>query len=194
MSPLNISNIKTISGIDCSYTKSRSFAAIVILTYPKLEVIEKVYASVRTSFPYIPGLLSFRELPAIIKAYKKLQNIPDLIFVDGHGIIHPRKIGIATHLGLILKKPTIGIAKHKFVATFDRLPIKVGEYIKAYVGEEFRGYVYKSKKNCNPIYISPGNLITVKESLDFTLTCMGKYKLPLPVQYAHMHSEVVKDA
>jgi deoxyribonuclease V len=193
LSPLNFDTIKKVAGVDCSYKNGKAIAAIVVLSFPSLEIVERVFSSVRVTFPYIPGLLSFRELPAIIKAYKKIKNIPDLLFVDGHGIIHPRKIGIATHLGLILKKPTIGIAKKKFVSTFSKLPTKVGEYEKLYVDSEFRGYVYKSKKNCNPIYVSPGNLISVEQSLEFTLKCMGKYKLPLPTHYAHNYSEEVKD-
>ena len=182
LSPLNFDTISKIAGVDCSYKNGKAIA-----------IIEKVFAFTPVTFPYIPGLLSFRELPAIIKAYKKLKNVPDLLFVDGHGIIHPRKIGIATHLGLILKKPTIGIAKKKFVSTFDKIPIKVGGYEKLYVNKEFRGYIYKSKKNCNPIFISPGNMISVEQSLNFTLTTMGKYKLPLPTHYAHNYSEVAKN-
>jgi deoxyribonuclease V len=192
LSPLNFDKIKKIAGVDCSYKNGKAIAAIVILSFPSLEIIERVFSSVRVTFPYIPGLLSFRELPAITKTYKKLKNIPDLLFVDGHGIIHPRKIGIATHLGLILKKPTMGIAKKKFVSTFKKLPVNIGDYEKIYVDSEFRGYVYKSKKNCNPIYISPGNLISIEQSLEFTLKCMGKYKLPLPTHYAHNYSEEVK--
>ena len=193
LSPLNFDTIKKVAGVDCSYKSGKAIAAIVVLSFPSLEIVERVFSSVRVTFPYIPGLLSFRELPAITKTYKKLKNIPDLLFVDGHGIIHPRKIGIATHLGLILKKPTIGIAKKKFVSIFKKLPANVGDYEKLYVDSEFRGYVYKSKKNCNPIYISPGNLISVDQSLEFTLKCMGKYKLPLPTHYAHNYSEEVKD-
>ena len=193
LSPLNFDTINKIAGVDCSYKNDKAIAAIVVLKYPSLEIIEKVFAFTPVTFPYIPGLLSFRELPAIIKAYKKLKNVADLLFVDGHGIIHPRKIGIATHLGLILKKPTIGIAKKKFVSTFDKRPLKVGDYEKLYVNDEFRGYIYKSKKNCNPIFISPGNMISIEQSLSFTLTTMGKYKLPLPTHYAHNYSEVAKN-
>ncbi len=193
LSPLNISNIKFIGGIDCSYKNNKSIAAIVVLKMKDLTIVESVYSWTNVTFPYIPGLLSFRELPSIIKAYKKLSIFPDLLFVDGHGIIHPRKIGIATHLALIFNKPSIGIAKHKFVAKFESLPINVGDYTKLFVNDEFRGYAYKSKKNCTPIYISPGAFITVEQSLQLTLKCMGKYKLPLPTHYAHKYSEAVKN-
>ncbi|MGC8720263.1 MAG: endonuclease V [Thermodesulforhabdaceae bacterium] len=157
----------------------------------ELELIEEVVHIGKTSsirFPYIPGFLSFREIPPLVRAFKKLKTTPHVILCDGQGIAHPRKIGLASHLGLILKKPSIGCAKNKLCGTHAELPPEKGSWAKLIHNNEVVGAVYRSRTGVKPIYISPGHLTDLPSSIALVELCLGRYRIPEPLRRAHMLS------
>lgn len=177
-----------IAGVDVSYDRGSDifFSGIVVLTLPELKVIEEVSASSMVTFPYIPGLLSFREGPAVIEALGKLKTGPDIFIFDGQGIAHPRGIGIASHIGLLLGVPTIGCAKTRLCGDYAEPGRLKGDRSSLTLKGKEVGAVVRTKDNVKPVYISPGHLIDVKSSLDVILQCSGKYRLPDPVRQAHL--------
>lgn len=178
--------VATIAGVDVSIKTESARAAIVVLRYPELTPFAAVTADAPLLFPYIPGLLSFREGPAVLAAWSKIQNKPDLLMFDGQGIAHPRGIGIASQMGLWLERPTIGVAKSRLYGRHaevgpqrgDRAPLleKNGNVI---------GAVLRTREKTNPLYISPGHLIDVEHATQFALTCSAGYRLPEPTRWAH---------
>ena len=176
-----------IAGIDVAYTRDGLFgvAGIVVMKFPELQVVEEVVEKQRVCFPYIPGFLSFREAPLMIKAFRKLKHKPDLLFVDGQGTAHPRKAGIAVHLGVILKIPTIGCAKKPLLKSFSMPEDLKGAAKPIFLEKEQVGWVLRTKKGVKPVFVSPGNLITLEETLDYTLKTTTKYRLPEPIRLAH---------
>ncbi len=180
--------LNSIAGVDISFNKfeKEGFATIVILDR-NLKIIEEISIKDKLIFPYIPGLLAFREIPLIIKAFEKLKIKPDIIICDGHGIAHPRKMGIATMLGLTLNIPTIGVAKKKLHGNY-KLPAKEKgsfSYLKD-DNDEIIGIVYRSKTNCNPIFISVGHLIDLETAFKIVKTQITNYKLPTATRLAHI--------
>ncbi|RLI89091.1 MAG: deoxyribonuclease V [Candidatus Altiarchaeales archaeon] len=177
--------IRTIGGVDQAFPeKDRVRSCIVVLSFPELNEIEKAFSEIEMDFPYIPGLLAFREGPSIIEAYKKLRKKPDILMIDGHGIAHPRRMGIATHVGILLDIPTIGVAKKKLIGDF-KAPEKVGEYEPLGYQNEIIGAVLKSREGCNPIFISPGHKISLKNGIEVVKKCLKGHKLPEPTRLAH---------
>jgi deoxyribonuclease V len=183
--PLDIKAIQFVAGVDVSVKDEQSRAAVVVLSFPQLEVVEYVTATMPTPFPYVPGLLTFREGPVLVQAFEKLQQVPDVFIFDGMGRIHPRKIGIASHMGLWLKKPTIGCGKTHFLGTYDEPDVQQGAYSNLTHKGELLGVVLRTRANVKPVYISPGHLIDLKTSVDLTLACTPKYRLPEPIRQAH---------
>lgn len=178
--------IRTVAGVDQSFRGKKVISCIVVLGYPDMRPIEKKFAVLEVDFPYIPGLLTFREGPSILKAYKKLKNKPDILLIDGHGIAHPRGIGIASHIGVVLDKPTIGVAKSRLIGEYE-IPERVGEYKELGYNEKVVGFVLKSKENCKPLFISPGHRISLKKSLEVVKNCIKDHKLPEPTRLADMY-------
>lgn len=178
-----------IAGADVSleWNGDTAFAGIVVLSFPELKVVESAFARRPITFPYIPGLLSFREIPALLEAWGKIKNKPDVTIVDGHGIAHPRRTGIATHLGLATQSPTIGCAKKKLVGSFAEPGTEAGSMSEIYdkKTEETLGYALRTKTNIKPVFVSPGNNITLQESVDIVLRSTKGYKLPEPTRLAH---------
>jgi deoxyribonuclease V len=140
-------------------------------------------------FPYIPGLLTFREAPILLAALNRLRRQPDVILVDGQGIAHPRGLGLASHLGLLIGRPTIGCAKSRLIGTTDDLRREAGSVNPLRWEGKIIGIVWRSKLRCNPLYISPGHLITLEEALRVAQQCLGRYRLPLPLREAHLLSQ-----
>ncbi|MBX4189384.1 deoxyribonuclease V [Candidatus Parcubacteria bacterium] len=181
--------IKTIGGADVSlnlYGKDL-YAGIIVLSYPALELIEEATVKVETKFPYIPGLLSFREIPGLLKCWEKLSIKPDVLIVDGQGIAHPRRLGLATHFGVLAHVPTIGCAKSVLYGKFVE-PTAVGqanEIIDPKTGEVI-GVALKSKERSNPLIISPGHLVTVADSVEIVKGTLRGYRLPEPTRRAHL--------
>lgn len=181
--------IRTIAGADVSYDKhsDRFFAGVVVFTFGKcLQKIEESTAVGKARFPYIPGLLSFREAPILLEAFKKLKKNPDVILFDGQGIAHPRSFGLASHMGLILDKPSIGCAKSRLVGEYDCVKNVVGEYSKLFYKNKTVGVVLRTKVNTNPIFVSPGHKADLIFAMRIALkTCRG-YRIPEPIRHAHL--------
>jgi deoxyribonuclease V len=180
---------RTIAGVDVSLERfgTELFAGVIVLSYPDMKVLDRATVALPVSFPYVPGLLSFREIPGLLRCFEKLRIHPDLIMVDGQGIAHPRRLGIATHLGLLLGIPTIGCGKSRLYGAYVE-PTEVGEAapIADPKSGEIIGVAYKSKARSNPLIISPGHRITVDESLEIVKTCLRGYRLPEPTRQAHL--------
>ncbi|MEM3364725.1 MAG: endonuclease V [Candidatus Micrarchaeia archaeon] len=169
--------IRLIGGIDIAYKGDNAACAIVLFDYEDMKMADSAYVCGKVKFPYIPGLLSFREGPIMKKAYAHLNKKPDLLLVNGNGILHPRFIGIASHLGVELGAPTIGVTQHLLCG-------QVGEDGKIYIDGRHVGYSYTSKKGCAPIYISPGHMVSLQASLEIVKRCILGHKLPEPLHLA----------
>jgi deoxyribonuclease V len=155
------------------------------LRYPELEVIETVLAQRPTPFPYIPGLLTYREGPVLEEAFQNLKHEPDVFIFDGMGIMHPRRIGIASHMGVWLQKPTIGCGKTYFLGTYDEPARERGAWSLVHHKGDVIGAVLRTRDGVKPVYISPGNLADLPTSLDLVMRCTPKYRLPEPIRQAH---------
>ena len=184
--------IETIAGIDVSgYFKDPSkplSAAVVVLSAHDLQVQHIVSASVMPPIPYIPGLLAFREIPVVLAALAKLNTLPGLFFVDGHGYSHPKHCGIASHLGVIIQKPTIGVAKNILIGTAEPLPEIVGAQAPLYWHHEIIAMTLKSRKHARPIIISAGHHIDLPTALSWVKKTLTIHRLPIPTRLAHYYS------
>ncbi|MDW8350554.1 MAG: deoxyribonuclease V [Anaerolineae bacterium] len=179
--------VRTIGGVDVSLTDMRAHAAIVVLRYPDLTPIEGVTADAPLVFPYIPGLLAFREGPAILAAWERLQHRPDLIMFDGQGIAHPRGVGIASQMGLWLERPTIGVAKSRLYGDFKEPEPHAGA-MSDLVDPQTKqviGVVLRTRERAKPLFVSPGHLIDVAHAADWVMRCVRGYRLPEPTRWAH---------
>jgi deoxyribonuclease V len=182
--------VNTIGGVDVDLDleKNQARAAVVVLRYPDLTPLEGVTADVPLVFPYVPGLLAFREGPAVLAAWELLQAKPDLLMFDGQGIAHPRGIGIASQMGLWLERPTIGVAKSRLYGFHAEPGPNAADQAELYDQRnrsKVIGAVLRTKANVNPLYVSPGHLIDVKHSVEFVLKCCTRYRLPEPTRWAH---------
>lgn len=178
--------VTRIGGVDVSIKPDTARAALVVIRYPELSPVEAAIADAPLVFPYIPGLLAFREGPAILAAWKKLQNKPDLLMFDGQGIAHPRGMGIASLMGLWLELPTIGVAKSRLFGRHTEVGPHQGDRAEL-VDRAGRiiGTVLRTRERTNPLYISPGHLIDVKNATEFVAACNAGYRLPEPTRWAH---------
>ncbi|MFD0793976.1 deoxyribonuclease V [Mucilaginibacter litoreus] len=183
-----IKPIKTIAGADISYNKYSEilYAAIVMFKYPEMQVITTSTAISHTSFPYISGLLAFREVPALFIAWNNLYIKPDVLVLDGQGIAHERRTGIATHFGLLTNAVTIGSAKSRLAGKYQEPANSTFAESPMYDKDEQIGVALRSKKNCNPIYISPGHNISIPQSVDVIKNCIRGYRIPEPTRQAHL--------
>jgi len=180
--------ISIIGGADISFNKNSEvvYAGIVLFNYPELKVIGQATAISKTKFPYISGLLAFREVPALLEAWDKLAIKPDLMVLDGQGIAHERRTGIATHFGLITNTPALGSAKSRLTGRYDEPGNHVFDQSPMYDKGEIIGIALRSKKNCKPIYISPGHLISMEQSVEVIKNCIRGYRIPEPTRQAHL--------
>lgn len=180
--------VRYVAGADIAFSKHSDllWAGVAVFSYPDLVKVEETCIRDRTGFPYIPGLLSFREVPGIIKALNTLKTEPDLLLCDGQGIAHPRGLGLASHLGLCIDKPTIGCAKSRLVGEFPEVGHIKGDYTWLLYKGQVKGAVLRSRTGVKPLFISPGNRIALDASLKFVLGCCGKYRIPEPIRQAHL--------
>ncbi|MFN2455388.1 MAG: deoxyribonuclease V [Pyrinomonadaceae bacterium] len=180
--------VKTIAGADISFNKFSTtiYAGLVVLALPSLEIIEEAGVVSETRFPYVPGLLSFRESPSVLEAWAKLKTEPDAVMFDGQGIAHPRRIGIASHVGLMLERPTLGCAKSVLVGKYEEPARERGAWTQMTDKGEIIGAALRTKTNVQPIYVSPGHLIDLAGAIDLTLQCDGGYRQPEPTRRAHL--------
>jgi len=178
-------SIETVAGVDVGFRGEIAVAGVVVLSYPDLKVVEQTRAEVPVTFPYIPGLLAFREGPAVLACLEKVRHEPDLLIFDGQGLAHPRRMGIATHMGVILDKPSIGCAKSRLVGTHYEPGPEAGSYTHLYDGEEIIGAVVRTKEKTNPLYISIGHRIDLDTAIEIVLKCCRGHRLPEPTRLAH---------
>ena len=193
---------KLIAGIDCAFSKDgkKIIAAVVVLKPPDFVPVETTTALRKVTFPYIPGLLSFREAPVCITAVEKLQKEPDVFIIDGQGIAHPRRLGLAAHLGLFFDKPTVGCAKSRLTGTFEDPPPQKGlssllkdkkrwktetSHEPRVANDEIIGAVVRTRANVKPVFVSVGNKCLLKDAIKITLDSTTKYRLPEPTRLAH---------
>lgn len=180
-------NISVIAGIDCAFSRddNTGYCAIILYSFPDLSVIEECYHYSDIPFPYVPGLLSFREGPLILETFRKLSQKPDCIIIDGQGIAHPRRFGIASHIGFLLDIPSIGCAKSRLCGMYDNPGVTSGSAVPLTDnnGEQI-GIVYRTRDNVKPVFISPGHRVGFESALKIITRCSGKYRIPLPTRNA----------
>ena len=179
--------ITTVGGVDVGFEGDQARAAIVVLSYPELTPIEAVTSKKAITFPYIPGLLVFREGPVVLAAWEQLQTKPDLLIFDGQGIAHPRGIGIASHMGLWFERPSIGVAKSRLYGRHLNPGPMRGDGAELYDEHDptqVIGMVLRTRDDVSPVYVSPGHLIDVQHSVEFVLNCCSGYRLPEPTRWA----------
>ncbi len=177
--------VRRVAGVDVALPEGTTRAAIVIDDFPSLTQLESSVAALPLFFPYVPGLLSFRELPSVVAAFRGIQQPPDLVIVDGHGIAHPRRLGIASHLGLLLDVPTIGCAKS--ILTGHHAPVGdvPGDWSPLLFRGETIGAAVRTRPKVTPVYVSIGNRIGLVSAIDWVLRCCRGYRLPEPQRQAH---------
>lgn len=191
--PLNNSQLRYVAGIDVGFPRGKAVAraAVVVLAYPSLEIVEQVSAERPVEFPYVPGLLSFREIPVILQALEKLSQPPDVFVTDGHGLAHPRRFGLACHLGVLLEMPVLGCAKSILVGDHAPLDETRGSTTPLQIEEEAIGMVVRTRDRVRPVYISIGHRIDLASAVEITLACGGGYRLPEPTRQAHRYASVI---
>ena len=182
--------VRFVAGADIATYKdsAKGFAGVVVMTYPELHVVERRGAEMELTFPYIPGLLAFREAPVLLEAFRQLEHEPDLILIDGQGLAHPRRFGIACHLGLLLDKPTIGCAKSRLFGHHEEPAGGKGRFAYLYDDQKkVIGAVVRTKDNTNPIYLSIGHKVDLPTAIQYALTCCRGYRIPEPTRQAHIY-------
>jgi len=177
-----------VAGADISASRSGStgIGAVVVLSFPALELVEVEVVEKRVEWPYIPGLLSFREAPLVVAACERLKSVPGLLLVDGHGIAHPRRCGIASHLGLLLDIPTIGCAKSLLCGTHGLLGEEPGSRADVVEGGEVVGAAVRTRANVRPVYVSIGHKVDLSSAVKWVMKCCTGFRLPQPARLAHM--------
>jgi deoxyribonuclease V len=184
----SLRTIRSVAGADASYSRGgkEGIAAVVILSYPDLDLMDEAFARGKVSFPYIPGLLSFREAPLLLRVFRKLRRLPDVILYDGQGIAHPRFLGLASHMGLLLDLPSVGCAKKRLVGDFGEVGTQPGSIAPLEIGGTTVGAVVRTRGGVKPVIVSPGHRIDVESSIGLVLkTCRG-FRLPEPLRLAHL--------
>ena len=180
---VSLEALRTVAGVDASY-KDESYAAVVVLSFPSLEVVDRAVARRRTTFPYVPGLLSFREVPVVLEALERLHTAPDLLLVDGQGVAHPRRFGLASHLGVYLDLPAIGCAKSRLTGTHEAPGPAQGDSTPLLDRGETIGAVLRSRAGTTPLYISIGHKIDLDTAVAVVVRCLRGYRLPEPTRLA----------
>ena len=181
-----LTQVRYVAGVDVGFKDNFKItqAAIAVLSFPELKLVDQAIAQIPTTFPYIPGFLSFREIPAILPAFEQLKIIPDLLLCDGQGYAHPRRFGLACHLGVLLDLPSIGVAKSLFVGKHEEVGIEKGSYQLLIDRDETIGLVLRSRTKVKPIYVSIGHKISLMTAKDYVMSCLTKYRLPETTRWA----------
>lgn len=193
-----VNDVRLVAGVDISAPDAKGLAraAVVLLSYPELTLVERRVITKEVTFPYVPGLLSFRESPLILAACEELEVTPDLILVDGQGLAHPRRLGLASHLGLLWDKPTIGCAKSRLCGEHKMVPPDPGSYSDLVDHGEVVGAALRTKMGTSPLYISIGHKVDLESAITWVLRCCRNQRLPEPTRLAHLaasgHLEVAK--
>jgi deoxyribonuclease V len=179
--------VHTVAGIDVGFEDGgrTTRAAVVVLGFPALEPLAQATSRTPTRFPYVPGYLSFRELPAVLAALERLAAPPDLILCDGQGLAHPRRFGLACHLGVLTGLPCIGVAKSRLIGSHADVPPEKGAWVPLLDREEIIGAVLRTRSRVSPVYVSVGHRVSLATALDYTLRCTTRYRLPETTRHAH---------
>lgn len=180
-------DVTTVAGVDVGFLQHGDItrAAVAVLAFPKLDLIQAHTAQLSTTFPYVPGLLSFREVPAVLAALQKCSPPPDLILCDGQGRAHPRRFGIACHLGVLTQIPTIGVAKSRLIGEHEPVPNRKGATVKLWHKGECIGVVLRTRENVAPVYVSVGHRVSLDSATEWVMRCVTKYRLPETTRQAH---------
>ena len=205
--------IRTVAGLDTAFVltgsqafeasrnrwtalreANRAIAGVVLYKYPEMQELQRAYAEVRLQFPYVPGFLSFREIPALLTALGKLKLLPELLFCDGQGYAHPRRMGLATHLGIVLDRPTIGCAKSILIGKHEPVGKEKGEWAAMMDGEERIGAALRTRAGVRPMYISQGHRISLETALRLTLSVCDGPRIPRPTRDADRYVSELKAA
>ena len=185
-------SLRFIAGVDAAFTENKVIGIACLYKYPELILIEDTFAVTKILFPYIPGFLSFREGPAIIEAILGLKMKPDVILFDGQGIAHPKRLGIATHIGVLLDIPTVGSAKSRLVGEYKEPGYKKGKWSPLHFNNQVIGAVLRTRDDIKPLFVSPGHKTDLQASLDIVLNCISKYRIPEPLRRADFLSRQIK--
>jgi deoxyribonuclease V len=203
--------IRTVAGLDAAFVlkssqafkatrnrwtalhdANRAIAGVVVYKYPQMEELERACAEVRLEFPYLPGFLSFREIPALLAALGKLRTMPDLLFCDGQGYAHPRRMGLATHLGMVLDRPSIGCAKSILIGKHGRVGRRKGNWAPMMDGEETIGAALRTRAGVKPVYVSQGHRVSLETAIRFTLSVVDGTRIPRPTRDADQYVSEAK--
>ena len=188
----DFNHIRLIAGVDASYHKDFIIGGITLLRYPELTLLDREYRLKKVEFPYVSGLLTFREGPVFVDLFRKANWNPDIILFDGQGIAHPRRMGIATHMGLWLDRPTIGCAKSRLIGHYTTPGLRKGNYSFLFHKGMIIGAVLRTRDHVKPLFISPGNHMNLEKAIQITLSCISKYRIPEPVRQAHLFVNQIK--
>jgi deoxyribonuclease V len=176
--------VRHAAGLDAHYGEAHVWGAAVLMGIPDMAVLESALARRRLSFPYVPGLLSFREAPALLAALQHLATRPDLLLVDGHGVSHPRRFGLACHIGILADVPTIGVAKSRLVGTYEEPGVERGAWSPLVDRGETVGAVVRTRRAVRPVFVSVGHRVCLATAIDLALRCSGRFRLPEPIRAA----------
>jgi deoxyribonuclease V len=189
-------SVRRVAGVDVGFEDDGRVtrAAVAVLDFPGLALVERAVVREPTRFPYIPGLLSFREAPAALAAFERLRAVPDLVLYDGQGIAHPRRFGIASHVGLALDVPTIGVAKTRLVGEHRRLPERKGAWVPLVDDGETIGAVLRTRAGVTPLYVSIGHRVSLETAVRWVMACTTRYRLPETTRWAHHLASVDENA
>lgn len=182
-----LGDVRRVAGIDVGFERDGAIsrAAVAVLDFPELRLVESAVARLPTSFPYVPGLLSFRETPAVLAALGRLLERPDLLLCDGQGYAHPRRFGLACHLGVLTGLPSIGVAKSRLIGTHGALPEQKGAWVPLLDGDETIGAVLRTRSAVAPLYVSIGHCVSLPTAIRWVLACTTRYRLPETTRHAH---------
>ncbi len=173
-----------VAGVDAGYEEGRARAAIVALRFPDMEILEYLTVERAVDYPYVPGLLSFREAPAILDGLEKFPCVPDVLIFDGHGIAHPRRLGIASHIGVLVDMPAIGCAKSRLIGRYAEPERDKGSFTLLYDDAEVIGAVVRTRSGVRPVFVSIGHRIDLSTAVNIVLACTRDYRLPEPTRWA----------
>lgn len=182
---ITATDVQRVAGIDVGIKGDVARAAVVVLSYPALELLDVALAEAPVSFPYVPGLLTFREGPVVLAALARLEVDPDLMVFDGQGVAHPRRLGIAAHIGVLVNRPSIGCAKSRLWGKHQEPGPEKGDYALLRDGREVIGAVLRTRSRVKPVYVSVGHRIDLKRAIDYVLGCCSRYRLPETTRLAH---------
>jgi deoxyribonuclease V len=182
-----VGRVRHVAGIDVGFEREGRItrAAVVVLRFPELVPVEQAVVRQRTRFPYVPGYLSFREIPAVLAALARLAVKPDLLLCDGQGYAHPRRFGLACHLGVLTNTPSIGVAKSRLIGEHDALAVEKGSWVPLRDQGEVIGAVLRTRTDVNPLYVSLGHRVSLRTAIRYVLACTTKYRLPETTRLAH---------